>query len=76
MFNKPIVTTNYDSVNVQFTDGQNGLIVDISAEGIANGIMRMINDKALRDQCVEHLRHEKIENPEEVEKLYDLIERT
>lgn len=74
MFNKPIVTTNFDAVGVQFTNEKNGLIVDISAEAIANGILRMLTDTDLRERCVANVRAEKKGNPEEIEKLYQLIE--
>lgn len=74
MFHKPIVTTNFEAVTIQFQNEENGLIVDISAEGIANGIIRMITDKRLREKCVTNLCHEKIGNREEVKKLYKLLD--
>lgn len=74
LFDKPIVTTNFPAVSEQFTNEINSLIVDISAEGIANGIMRMLNDSELRERCIANVRAEKKGNPEEIEKLYRLIE--
>lgn len=74
MFNKPIVTTNFPAVGEQFTNEKNGIIVDISAEGIAKGIMRMLNDSELRERCIANVRAEKKGNPEEIEKLYKMIE--
>lgn len=44
---KPIVVTNYPSVNDQITDEITGMIVDIAPQSIADGIMRLINDKDL-----------------------------
>lgn len=73
MFHKPIVTTNFEAVNVQFQNEKNGLIVDISAEGIANGIIRMIEDKKLCESCITNLCNEKVGNEEELEKFYSLI---
>lgn len=74
MFGKPIVTTNFDAVGAQFVNEQNGLIVDISPEGIAGGIARMLKDTELRERCVANVRAEKKGNPEEIEKLYAMIE--
>lgn len=73
MFHKPIVTTNFEAVSAQFTNGVNGLIVDISAQGIADGILKMLSDTALMRNCVENLKKEKIGNTEEIEKFYKLI---
>lgn len=74
MFHKPIVTTNFDAVGAQFENEKNGLIVDISAEAIAAGIRRMLTDTELRERCVANVRAEKLGNPEEMEKLYRMVE--
>lgn len=74
MFHKPIVTTNFDAVYAQFVSEKNGLIVDVSAQGIANGILRMLTDTALRERCIANVRAEKLGNTEEIEKLYKMIE--
>lgn len=74
MFQKPIVTTNFPAVGAQFVNEKNGLIVDISAKAIADGIIRMLTDPQLRDTCVENVSKEKIGNPEEVEKFYRMVE--
>lgn len=74
MFRKPIVTTDFDAVGAQITNEQNGLIVDISARAIADGIIRMLTDSRLREVCTANLAKEKIGNPEEIEKLYNLLE--
>lgn len=74
MFRKPIVTTSFEAVGAQFTNGKNGLIVDISAQGIADGIVRMLTDRELKEACVSSLEREKISNTEEIKKFYKLIE--
>lgn len=74
MFQKPIVTTNFDAVGAQFISEKNGLIVDISAQAIADGIIRMLTDTQLRDTCVANLSKEKIGNTEEIEKFYRIVE--
>ena len=74
MFKKPIVTTNFDAVSAQFVNEKNGLIVDISARAIADGIIRMLTDTQLRETCVANLSEEKIGNTEEIEKFYQIVE--
>lgn len=74
MFHKPIVVTNFDAVNVQFRNEENALIVDISSEAIADGIMRMMTDCALREKCTRNVMAEKKGNREEMRKLYEMIE--
>lgn len=74
MFRKPIVTTNFDAVGAQFINEKNGLIVDISAQAIADGIIRMLTDTQLRETCIANLRKEKIGNTEEIEKFYRMVE--
>lgn len=74
MFHKPIVTTAFEAVGAQFTNRTNGLIVDISAQGIADGVIQMLTDTELRKNCVRNLERERIGNTEEIEKFYKLIE--
>lgn len=74
MFHKPIVTTNFDAVGAQFRNEENGLIVDITPEAIAAGIQRMLTDTTLREHCIANVKAEKLGNPEEMQKLYKMIE--
>lgn len=75
MLNKPVVTTRFDAVFTQMIDRKNGLVVDMNAEAVANGIMELINNKELTDNIVEYLKAEKKGNIEELDKFYDLIDR-
>lgn len=75
MLNKPIVTTRFDAVYNQMIDRKNGLVVDMNAEGVAKGILELINDKGLNDDIVNYLKSEKKGNIEELDKFYDLIGR-
>ena len=74
MFQKPIVTTNFDAVGAQFVNEKNGLIVDISAQAIADGILRMLTDAELRERCITNLAKEKIGNTEEIKKFYQMVQ--
>lgn len=74
ILNKPIVTTNFDVVHEQIVDRQNGLIVNIDAKSIADGIMRILNDEKLREKLVLNLNNEKKGNLQEFKKFEYLLE--
>lgn len=73
MLNKPVVTTRFDSVFNQMLNGKNGLVVDMNADAVCNGILRLINDKELKESIIKYLRTEKKGNIEEMEKVYQLL---
>jgi glycosyltransferase involved in cell wall biosynthesis len=72
---KPIVVTNYATVSDQITDGHNGIVCDMTAEGIAEGIIRLFNDETLRKKLSANLAAENLSTTSEVEKLYEIIEK-
>lgn len=72
--NTPPVSTNFEVVYDQIRDGENGLIVEMTPDAIADGIERLLTDKVLRQSITEVLKHERIGNEDEIEKLYALIE--
>lgn len=74
ILNIPIVATNFDVVHDQISSGENGLVVEMNPEAIAEGIIQMLTDKELREYVVHTLKREKKGNIEEVEKIYRLIE--
>ena len=73
MLNKPVVTTRFDAVYNQMVDRKNGLVVDMDAKGISDGILELINYKELKSEIVEYLTREKKGNIEELDKFYKLI---
>lgn len=74
MLNVPVVTTRFDAVFDQMVDGENGLVVDLTAQAVADGILRLMEDKGLYNHIVEYQSHEKKGNAEEVGKFYELVE--
>lgn len=72
MLNIPIVTTRFDAVYNQMVDQKNGLVVDMNADAVCEGILRLINDKGLKERIVTYLQAEKKGNVEEIEKVYQL----
>ena len=74
MLNTPVVTTRFDAVYAQMGEGENGLVVDMTSEAVADGIERLIKDKELYEHIVEYQKQEKKGNYEEIDKFYTLIE--
>ena len=74
ILNRPCVATRFDVVYDQMVDGENGLVVDMTPEAVAEGVLRMMTDTELRERCVANLAREKIGNTEEIEKLYSILE--
>lgn len=74
MLNKPVVTTRFDAVYNQMIDRKNGLVVDMNAKGISEGILELINNKELKNEIINYLEVEKKGNIEELDKFIKLIE--
>ena len=62
ILNKPIVVTNYNSVSDQINHMQNGYVVEINPESIANGITTMLSNVNLQKQLQANLAQEMTEN--------------
>lgn len=73
MLNIPCVTTNFDVVYAQMIDGDNGLVVEMSAEAVADGIIRLATDQELYQHIKRFQEQEKKGNVEEIEKFYELV---
>lgn len=72
---KPIVVTNYPTVNDAIEDGHNGCITEISADSIANGIMRVANDNQLQKRLIKNLQDEDCSNEKQViDKFLNIIQ--
>lgn len=63
---KPIVVTRYPSVGDAIINGKDGLIVDINAQAIADGIMKLYNDKNLCKTFIRNLELEDCSNEKQV----------
>lgn len=61
---KPVVTTDAPGMREQFISGENGLIVESSADGLYQGLRQMMDDPALREKIGEKLRMEPVPNDE------------
>ncbi|WML51601.1 glycosyltransferase [Neobacillus sp. PS3-12] len=73
MLDIPVVTTRFDAVYNQMVHGKNGLIVDMNAEAITDGILQLLEDSSLKDEITKYLKAEKKGNIEEIDKVYELL---
>lgn len=74
ILNIPVISTDFEVVFNQLKNEENGLIVKMSGESIAEGVQRLIENEELRKHIICNLQKEKKGNIEEVFKLYSLIE--
>jgi len=65
---KPIVVTNYTTVNDSIKNNEQGLIVDIDSVKIADGIKTMLDNSDLRFKLSANLSGERIDNSDELKK--------
>lgn len=70
---KPIVATRFQTVYSQLTHGVNGWITDMEPSALCEGIIRIIQDAALREHIKMNLMSEKLGSEEEIDKFYQLL---
>lgn len=73
ILHKPIVVTNFETAKDQINDGENGTIVDMTEEGISDGIEMLIKNIDFKNNLVENLSKEKLGTEEEINKLYQIV---
>lgn len=74
IFNKPIITTDFPAAKEKIFHKQNGYIVTMDADAIADGIETMMNDIELRRNCINYLIENKDRYSEQMQILYDAFE--
>ncbi|MDB8558405.1 glycosyltransferase [Turicibacter sanguinis] len=70
---KPMVVTNFSTVNDQVKNGIDGIIADMNELSLANSIELLIKDRELYCSIKDNLEKTQYGNEFEVEKLYKLI---
>lgn len=73
ILHKPIIVTNFSTAKDQIVHNQNGLIVDMNSEALAEGIQQLIENESLRQFFSNQLSKENFGTELEIEKLYALI---
>ena len=71
---RPILLTNFSTAADQITSGKNGLIVPMTADGVEQGLEKLVRSRALRESYVQALIHCDFTNEDEIKKLYALVE--
>ena len=70
---KPIVVTNFSTVNDQFIDGVNASICEMNGNSLANSIQQLLEDKSISDKYKDYLKSHIVDNSSEINKLLDVI---
>ena len=70
---KPIVVTNFSSVQDQFEDGVNASICEMNADSATQRILELLNNKNLQDKYIQYLKNHISDNTQEVHKLLNYI---
>ena len=73
ILNIPVVTTEFDAVYNQMVQRKNGIVTPMNGEGVANGILELIENKQLRYEIIEYLKNEKKGNLEEYDNFLKLL---
>ena len=71
---KPIAATAYSTVKDQIIDGSEGVICEMSSQGIADGINKLLKDEQLLHGMELYLSQHEYGNQQEVQKYMDLID--
>ncbi|MDR0602850.1 MAG: glycosyltransferase [Bacteroidales bacterium] len=72
---KPIVVTNFSTVNDQFVNGINATICEMTPTSLATALSTLLLNKHLREKYTNNLLLNRIDNQLEINKLYYVIDR-
>lgn len=72
ILDKSIVSTNYTTVKDQLSNKE-GLVVEMSPEGVADGIQSMLSNSDLRKEYSDYLQQRDYGNTNEMKKFYDVL---
>ncbi|MBJ8104385.1 MULTISPECIES: glycosyltransferase [Bacillus cereus group] len=74
ILHKPIVVTNFSTAKDQIKNEENGLIIDMDAHSLSEGIKKLIHNEELRNKLIKNLSDEELGTESEIKKLYILFE--
>lgn len=75
MLGKPVVITNYETSASQLDDGVDGLIVPLTNQECSNGIISLLRDKKRTKVLSENCKSRDYTNANEVNLVYQLVEK-
>ena len=70
---KPIVVTNFSTVNDQFENGKNATICNMDGTSLADAIIHFYNSPKLQQNYIDYLKTHIHDNSSEVQKLYKFL---
>lgn len=70
---KPILITNYPTATSQLENGIEGIICDLSAQGLSKGIEDLYRNNDLKETLVNNIKRIDYSNSFELEKIYKII---
>ena len=70
---KPILVTDFSTVNDQITHKETGYITKMNPVSIADGVVELLQNKSLRNQLSENLKELSLGTESEIEKIYELL---
>lgn len=70
---KPVIITNYPTAASQVENGVDGMICELSPDGIANAIEQLYLNKELRSRLSGNVKDKDYSNSCELDKLYQII---
>ncbi|HDR3888940.1 TPA: glycosyltransferase [Bacillus cereus] len=73
ILHKPIVVTNFSTAKDQIKNEENGLMIDMDAHSLSEGIKKLIHNEELRNKLIKNLSDEELGTESEIKKLYTLF---
>lgn len=70
---KPIVLTNFSTAKDQIEHGKNGLICDMTAEALADSIIKYLADPKFTAEIIAYLQADNFGTEKEIVKFYNLL---
>lgn len=75
MFDKLIVSTNFEAVHSQIKHNKNGIIVEKNPSSIANEIVNILYNEKLKNEIISNLKKEEKGNYQEINLFDQLIDK-
>lgn len=74
IINKPIVVTNFSTVDNQIKDLKSGIVVEMSGQAVYEGVKKLLEDRNLCKSIINYQQNNCKGNLYEINKIYKLIE--
>lgn len=70
---RPILVTNFSTVNDQITHKETGYITEMNPEAIAEGVIELLQNESLRSHLSKNLSQLHLGTESEIKKIYELL---